>query len=79
MLKSKNYCSNFNIKVSKSFFSWNSIAQKMNKIFDKILPYEAKVNFEMSFWCHRFNQKSNEILDKILPYEEATKLVQNFV
>ena len=23
------------------FFSWNAIAQKTNKILDKILPYEA--------------------------------------
>ena len=29
----------------KSIFSWNSIAQKMNEILDKILPYEGRAEF----------------------------------
>ena len=35
------------LKVSKSqkHFSWNSIAQKTNKISDKKLPYEARAEF----------------------------------
>ena len=40
------------VKVSKSqkHFSWNSIAQKTNKILDKILPYmKLGQNFVKSF------------------------------
>ena len=29
----------------KSIFSWNFIVQKLNEIFDKILPYEARAEF----------------------------------
>ena len=38
-------CKILSLKVSKfqKYFSWNSIAQKTNKVLDKILPYEAKV------------------------------------
>ena len=33
----------------KSIFSWNSIAQKINEIFDKFLPYEARAKFYLTF------------------------------
>ena len=29
----------------KSTFSWNTIAQKTNEIFDKIQPYEDRAEF----------------------------------
>ena len=33
----------------KSIFSWNFIVQKLNEIFDKILPYEARAEFYQIF------------------------------
>ena len=59
----------FNPKVStersinlKNISSWNSIAQKMNEILDKILPYEARAEFCSSitfiFWAMEFQEKN---------------------
>ena len=45
----------------KSYFSSNSIAQKTNKILDKILPSEARAEFcqifFFAFWEMEFQEK----------------------
>ena len=40
----------------KSIFSWNFIVQKLNEIFDKILPYEARAE-SCLFWAMEFQEK----------------------
>ena len=54
------YYKHFSRNVSKShesIFCWNSIAQKTNEIFDKILAYEARAEFCQIF-CLFFGQWS---------------------
>ena len=65
------------LKVSKSqnIFSWNSVAQKMNEILNKVLPYEAK-EFVKYFVCFLSNGVSRKNICEI--YWPLDSLINSF-